>query len=180
MFPENLAEGETQMRGCEWSPAVDGGWRVGLAGDRDFDGATGNFGCACGGGGDLEFWTRGHGSPFPGVPSCLSRVQPRSPGRRLYLVWAPSSPGHSQGGSPGWTGQLGCLYNMGCEVPLCTAPQCKIPRTRVEETRVSPGLCGTLWEGLPPQLCPALFRDHTCSATAECHPPPCQFLASIG
>lgn len=32
MFPENLAEGETQIRGCEWSPAGDGaggwGWLV--------------------------------------------------------------------------------------------------------------------------------------------------------
>lgn len=159
-----------------------GGWRVGLAGDRDFVGATGNFGCTCGGGGgDLESWTRSHGSPFPGAPSCLSRVQPRSPGRRLYLVWAPSW--QSQGGSLSRTGQLGCLYNIGCEGLPCTAPQCKVPRTRAEDTRVSPGLCGALWEGLSNSSAQSSsVTTHVRSGTAERHPPtlsaPCFYRLS--
>lgn len=59
------------------------------------------------GGVDLEFWTCDHGSSFPGAPSRFSRVQPRSPGRRLYLVLAPSLVGAFSEGLPGVDGAAG-------------------------------------------------------------------------
>lgn len=71
MFPENLAEGETQMRGCEWPPGWGSGWRVGrlvtvtLMGLQEIA-----AGSVVGGLGILDPWPQ---LPFPGVPYCLSR-----------------------------------------------------------------------------------------------------------